>query len=423
MPKKPLTERFIQNIVAERLNRDYYRRQPAYVDTEVYTRLKRADVFVAFMRARKRPYVVVVEAKSRTTIQQLKLKENPDRVRCAGRLITLGLIVGLSAVLGYQWYFNALNTLLLLGLFVFGSWAIGNGIRWLELNVLSSVGAIEQLARYPANEKWIAIGDNSIVKPQAYRQLSRQCRKSGIGLLVVTASGKLRFREIPRPRHTFNNYLSSYGKRDHIYKVIDKRPAYGPTPPERRKFRRQLLNAGLLVAAVGFLGLLTYEQNYGPVVPDPFEDGYAYGTYTTVPTERVYPEGAKKESSEQEVIVRQGGAAAGAEQVDEAKQAGATACTAFTVPTRSFIVVDGLLDERRSTNRLRELATAGVTGLRSVPTQCLNSWPSPGRQAIYTGVVYPDRPTARAAARAYRALLKDKGLSVDYAKPVKVRPR
>ena len=95
MANKTLTERFIQNTVAERLNKEYYRRKSAYVATEVYTRLNRADVFIAFMRARNRPYVVVIEAKSRTTIHQLKLKEAPHRVRWAGRIFTIVLIVGL----------------------------------------------------------------------------------------------------------------------------------------------------------------------------------------------------------------------------------------------------------------------------------------------------------------------------------------
>lgn len=419
MAKKPLTERFIQHSVAERLNREYYRRKPAYVNTEVYTRLKRADVFLAFMRARKRPYVVVVEAKSRTTIHQLKIKDNPGRIRWAGRLLTLALIVGLSAALGYQWYFNALNTLLLLGLFVFGSWLISLIIQRLELSFLGSVGAIEQLARYPANEKWIAIGEDSIVKPEAYRQLRQQCRKSGVGLIMVTRTGKIRLKEIPRPRHTFNNYLSSYGKEATILKAIDKRPDYGPTPPEKRKFRRQLLNGALLLGAVGFLSLLTYEENYGPVVPDPFEVSYEPAATDPAPepsTAPAPPPGISGQSDSGTVDSATGGADAGAKEVEEA------GCDGFVVTSRSFIVVDALLNDRRTAARLAELSAAGVTGIRTVPTECLNSWPAAGRQALYTGEIYPNRPAAKQAAAAYREMLETKGISVAYGKAVKVRP-
>ena len=403
MAKSVLTEKYVQNTVADRLNREYYRRTPAYVNTEVYTRLKRADVLLAFMRARKRPYVVVVEAKSRSTIHQLKLRENPDRVRWAGRLTTVALIVGLSVTLGYQWYFNALNTLLLLGLFIVSTSLITAIISSLELGILSSIGAIRQLARYPANEKWIAIGEDSIVQPSEYQRLRRQCRKNGVGLLVVTHRGKMRIREIPTPRHTFNNYLTSYGKEASILNIIDTKPDYGPTPPERRKSRRQILNALLLVGLVGFLGLLTYEENYGSVIPDPFADSYA------LPEESPenLPDAAK------ETV----GADAGANGAGEAR------CSDFVISERSFIVVDALLNTQNTTARLTVLRQAGIAPLVTVATECLNSWPAAGRQTLYTGTIYATRPAAKAAAAAYRTQLEALGIPVLFGKPVKVRPR
>lgn len=270
MAKKTLTERFVQNTVAERLNKSYYRRRSAYVATEAYTRLKRADVFLSFFRTRGQPYVVVVEAKSRTTIHQLKLKEAPGQVRWAGRLVAVALIVGLSAALGYQWYFNAVNTVMLLGVFVLGSGLISALISRLELSALGSISAIEQLGRYPANEKWIAVGEDTFVRPAEYRTLYRQCKKNGIGLLVVTARGKMQRKLNPEPRHTFNNYLGSYGKKEEMLHVMRKRPDYGPTPPEWAKRRRQTLNAASLLAVVGLLALITYEENVRPLVPDPF---------------------------------------------------------------------------------------------------------------------------------------------------------
>jgi len=270
--------------VAERLNKEYYRRKSAYVATEAYTKLKRADVFIAFMRTRKRPYVVVIEAKSRTTIHQLKLKEAPHRVRWAGRIVALALIVGLSATLGYQWYFNALNTLLLIALFLLGSGMISALIGQLEFSALGAISAIEQLDRYPANEKWIAVGEDTFVRPEEYDVLHDQCRKLGIGLLVVTARGKVERRLTPSPRHVFNDYLGSYGKRDRILEKISRRPGYGPTPPERAKKRRQLLNGTVLLAIFGLLVLLGYEENYRPVVPDPFAADFALAE------EEAYPE-------------------------------------------------------------------------------------------------------------------------------------
>ncbi|WP_020570669.1 hypothetical protein [Neolewinella persica] len=437
MAKKTLTERFIQNTVAERLNKEYYRRKPAYVNTEVYTQLKRADVFIAFMRARKRPYVIVVEAKSRTTIHQLKLKEEPQRIRWAGRGVAIALIVGLSAALGYQWYFNAMNTLLLLAVFVLGSSLISSMIRRLELSSLGSISAIEQLSRYPANEKWIAVGEDTFVRPEEYEVLKRQCRKSGLGLLVVTTKGKMRRILIPEPRHAFNNYLSDYGKRKPILAHINKRPDYGPTPPERAKQRRQVLNGAVLLSIVGLLALLTYEDRVRPVVPDPFADSYPVDTPMLSSDERVPVKG-------EDLLQRQGanifpkeqaaptsgevgsddtseGGVAGAGEVERQGATGQD-CSALVIDRRSFIVVDAILNPEKAKARLAELSAAGIPGMQRIATDCLNSWPAPGRETLYTGTVYPDRPAAAAAARAYNELLKAKGMDAAYGKAVKVRP-
>lgn len=400
MSKKALSEKFIQHTVAEKINSKYYQRRNIFVDTEVYTKLKRADVFLAFMRARKRPYIVVIEAKSRTTIHQLKLKENPKRIRWAGRILTIALIVSLSAILGYQWYFNALNTLLLLGVFITGSSLIAAGMRRLELNVLSSIGAIQQLARYPANEKWIAIGEDSIIKPTEYHRLRKQCKKSGIGLIIVSQTGSLRIRETPSPRHAFNNYLDKYKKETEILKVIEKRPDYGPTPAERAKSRRQALTALLLIGIVSLLGLLTYEENYGPVVPDPFEEGYLL-------TESVIP----ADTLQQHV-----GADAGAAEGPIAK------CDNFNISERSFIVVDALLTKTELTSRVALLEAAGISNTNAISTECLNSWPKAGRETLYIGEIHPDRPSAKKAAAKYRKELAAKKIPVLFGKPVKVRP-
>jgi hypothetical protein len=437
MAKKTLTERFIQNTVAERLNKEYYRRKPAYVNTEVYTKLKRADVFIAFMRARNRPYVIVVEAKSRTTIHQLKLKEEPRLIRWAGRGVALALIVGLSATLGYQWYFNAMNTLLLLAVFILGSSLISSLIRRLELSSLGSISAIEQLGRYPANEKWIAVGEDTFARPAAYDVLKRQCSKNGLGLLVVTEKGKIRRVLIPEPRHAFNDYLSDYGKRKSILAQIDKRPDYGATPPERAKQRRQLLNGAVLLAVVGLLALLGYEDRVRPIVPDPFANSYPIGAPTSTPEKRVPVKGEDlrqrtdvgTSSPEQEGASSgyvaagdaPGGAAAGATEVRKQGTTGPD-CAALVIDSRSFIVVDAILKPEKAKVRLAELSAAGIPGMQLIATDCLNSWPAPGRETLYTGILYPNRPAAAAAARAYNNLLETKGMDAAYGKAVKVRP-
>lgn len=399
----PLTEKFIQHAVADRLNGDHYRRRSAYVSTEVYTRLKRADVLMAFMRSRSRPYVVVVEAKSRNTIHQLKLRLNQGRADWTGRVLSMGLLVGLSALLGYQWYFNAFNTLLLLAVFLFSSILITAAVTGLRLRFARSISAIEQLGRYPANESWIAVGDDTFVNREEYRVLVQQCRKNGVGLIVVDARGRLSLRQVPRPRHVFNDYLSRYGRQKEILEVISRKPAYGATPAERRQNRRRFLNIALLLSLVGALMLLVYERDHGPVVPDPFADP-RFRSPATVSIE--------------------GGGDTDPFGTEPAPALPAPDCPSLpTGNQRSFVVVDALLPPAEASRRIQRLAAAGFRGHERLSGACLETTPGSDTLAVFTGSQYPTLQAASESARAYRDLLGQIGVPEGKIQVMELRGR
>ena len=398
-----MTERFIQQAVADRLNDRHYRRRSAYVSTEVYTRLKRADVLLAFRRARNRPYVVVVEAKSRNTIHQLRLRADPGRARWTGRLLSALLIAGLTAVLGYQWYFTTINTLVLLGLFVAGAVAITAAVTALNLRFARSIHAIEQLGRYPANESWIAVGEDTFVRPEDYRSLLQQCRKNGVGLIVVDRRGRLSLRRWPRPRHVFNDYLHRYGRRDEITAHIDRDPAYGATPAERRQNRRRFLNIGLLLTVVGLLVLLVYEDSYGPVVPDPFAD--------------------PRFRSPAGIRIGEGAVEAPHGPPEQrTTPAPAPDCPAVARNATVYVVVDALLSPSEADRRLARLHAAGLRGHARLPVGCLRERLGAGREAIYTGTTYPTLPLAQAAEENYQRLLERQGVPVLHARIMLLAP-
>lgn len=396
-----ISERFVQDAVAEQLNRRYYRRKPVYAGTETYTKLKRADVLLAFMRAPKRPYTVVVEAKSRTTIGNLKLKAQPHKELWWSRTIAATLIVVLMLVTGYEWYVNAMNAMLLLAAFIAGVALIGWLVRVADLRFTKSISAIEQLAGYPANESWIAIAEDTFAKTADYRELRLQCRKNGVGLIVVNRRGKLSFKAYPKPRHTFNDYLSKYGKKRTILAKIAGDGRYGPTPAERRQRRRQTAVAlGGLVFA-GAVGLLTYEKQYGPVVVDPIATGYVDlplvfsddTTATTIQIPRSLPTYTPQ------------------------------SCSELAVTERSFIVVDLFArSPEAAQKRVTELRDQGFETMQYISASCFTSWANEERFVVHANFIHPDRSSANQAARSYREKLSELGLSTSFGKPLKVKP-
>ncbi|PPK88205.1 hypothetical protein CLV84_1170 [Neolewinella xylanilytica] len=389
---KPLTERFIQQSVAEKLNKEYYRRRTAYVSTEAYTNLKRADVLLAFMRAPKRPYVVVVEAKSRSTIRQLRLRK--PQGGGAGRLLRLLVTVTLAAGIAYAGYRRQLDGPYLLALFAGAGallfWAIGR----VSVRLLRAVPAIRQLAQYPANESWLAMGKQTFPDAGSLTVLRKQCRKNGVGLILVDDRGRLTFPEIPRPRHTFNDYLSRYGRRSEILATIDHHPNYGPTPPERRQNRRRLLYFLVLLVITAGLILLVYEGEPGKT------------TEPAPPPAASTPEGVDID-----------GETADFDRVsDRDPVAPAPAALDICPPVHpnrpTFVVVDGEFTPDEVQVRLTQLLAAGLRGHDVLPAACLERG-DPEASVITTGEDFASPELADAAALRYRSLLESLGVPVE----------
>lgn len=396
----PITERFVQNAVRDRLNKKYYRRKRVYEGTETYTQLKRADVLLAFMRAPNRPYTVVVEAKSRTTIGNLKLKKDKERRQRYSWAIALGLITLLLAITGYQYYFNAVNTLLLLLVFLVGTLLIGRIATWLDLWFTKSISAIEQLAGYPANESWIAIASDTFSKQNDYRNLYRQCRKNGVGLIVVNEKGRLKLVLKPKARHVFNNYLAKYGKKKDILAKISKSSDYGPTPTETRRTNKQLLAILLGLSFVGLNGLLVYEDQYGPVVPDPLED----------PSWN-FPEVYDVEGDENPIP-----------HIPKPMPA-LMPCAQWPIQERSFIVLDLVTSSQTEAGeRVKQLQAAGLESAY-ISAKCVRSWVNKQRFLVFVPQYHADRPTAVIALDNWKEKLNAADLPKKFSKVLKVKGR
>ena len=388
---KPLAERFIQQAVARTLNDRYYRRRPAYVSTEAYTDLRRADVLLAFMRAPGRPYVVVVEAKSRTTIRQLNLHRS-NRGKWL-RIACVLLIV--AAAVYYSLGGDPFHCLV-------GGTA--GGLAWLLLGrLLPDVPALRQLAGYPANESWLAIGEDTFTRPAPSRVLAKHCRRSGVGLLIVDRDGGIRWPVVPQPRHTFNDYLSRYGRRNEILATIEHRPHYGPTPPERRQNARRMGWILLAICLIGGIGYFVYPapptQAANPVDPPPPD-------YPTPDTIRIG--NSPTASPELPDLPR------------NAPAPRAPDCPRRDPNTPAYYVVDTMLPERQLSGRETALRAAGLRGHLRLPAGCFGE--DPGLQVLVTGPAYPGAAAAQRALRNYRGLLERLGLDPDAGRVVALRP-
>ena len=392
---KQLSERTIQRAVAEQLNKEYYRRRTAYVSTEAYTKLKRADVILAFMRAPHRPYVVVVEAKSRTTVRQLRLRSQQS-----GRGVWLLRVtphVVFSSVLSYAAYQYAWAPAFLVALLAGGNACLLLLLNALSLRLLKSIPAIEQLGRYPANESWIAVGTDTFRRPEDLTVLRKHCRKNGVGLIQVNARGRLTFPEIPRPRHTFNDYLSHYGRRSEMLATIAHQPKYGPTPPERRQNRRRL--AGI-VAMVGLTLLLVY-WGYDVDEPGPSADD------AVAPVEYATPEDIALEPGPLDLPT-----AAAPDPLSPAPPA--PDCPPAERNQPVYYVVDAFLSTEDSELRMAQLRAAGIRGHERIPAACFTEGDTTD-WAITTGDRFLNPEAAQQARDRYADLLAQ--LSAGSASP------
>lgn len=258
-----------------------------------------------------------------------------------------------------------------MAVFITGSLTIIAAVREWRPRLSRSISAIEQLARYPANESWIAIGSDTFANREEQEILCQQCGKNGVGLIEVDGRGRMKTLLVPRPRHVFNDYLSRYGKRDQIRSIIDKSPGYGPTPPERRQNRRRIFNIFLMSALTALLIAVVYQGRQSTKAPDLIEE----------------PFGPTDEVSETNL------------------------CPAVSLNERAYVVVESTPLADAVDRRLTELRAAGIRGHKVMAARCLDL-PDATTVAIYTGKVYPSRPAAEQAARGYEKVASQLGISV-----------
>lgn len=220
--REVIREKDAQLEIASTLPSKYYRSNECYKKVEEYTNVNnRADILFVYKYKLGKPYSIVVEVKSRTT--QDHLKPNYDYKRgniFSGILMTLLLSIFVGYLGTVIIEVNWMQTALYISIFLFAIHTINELSNKINLDVVQSMKVIQQLDKYDANEKWIALPYDTFVNNDDLKVLKRACKKKGLGLIILEEDYDLNFICKPKPVLETNTFLNSYKNSESIYEEI-----------------------------------------------------------------------------------------------------------------------------------------------------------------------------------------------------------
>lgn len=240
MPRGHLDERYVQGVAVAWLA-DHYNAQlsPKAVVPTTEARIRkaskygngRADGLIAALLDDDTVYTISLEAKSHRTWNDIRI-QNADvkwilHALGAGALFLL-LGVYLGNLLGGGWF---------LGLCIPSIFLIAGAAAFMTLTYSSSryqvIYVINQVKRYPANERWIALSAdalNRIRREKQYSDFESICNRDGIGLLKVGANKQVIPVIHPKKQITpkqLGCFLECYAKETQIRKEFSRIQSIG----------------------------------------------------------------------------------------------------------------------------------------------------------------------------------------------------
>ena len=267
--KKKLQESYIKKKALQFLHQDYYQRCPIngiiYKELEAYTNEgKRADGLIIFRQKSRNPFVASLEAKSANTLRSLVEQIDLARIIDDGlkvAVFSFAFIWLLAWMAGVRQVLDPFLALLMGGCWVWMVKVYIATVQPLALRRHAQIGALEQLKQYPADERWLAIGIDSVSKEDQFHRLLQHCRKAGIGLIVVPVQGTPEVHVHPRfsTRSDVTDYSQFYKNAPVALKRITRaKKQSGFGRPTRAQFRYRLqlhsiVGAGLLFCILFFI--------------------------------------------------------------------------------------------------------------------------------------------------------------------------
>jgi hypothetical protein len=223
-----LTERYVQNIALDYLKSYYQSQYPGkqmFADVELRTKYKRkrgrADGLLAFRNDSGYIYTVSMEAKSHKTFSSLR--DIPHN-----SLLRFMLIISFIFVASVFWFvFSTMVLWLKIILSVVLGFVLSMAflIYCLDKNYFDTHGIIEQVKRYPADERWIALSVDAFKNCNQIEdgKLLSKAKSKGIGIIVVSAGNKVKcLLYSKKPKHTHSkSFIYKYDRQQMIVQNLD----------------------------------------------------------------------------------------------------------------------------------------------------------------------------------------------------------
>lgn len=232
MPRGRLSERLVQETAIAWLE-DYYAQQAnVWVTTSrmekvVKEKTKlgwgRVDGLIAMLTESQSVHVASMEAKSIKTIMNITLNYNDDK--WMGHGLVIGFFFSLTGIImgiilsSWLWAILLSIVLFFLSTILF-LWASSESKFYKKLDV------VDQIKRYPANEKWLAFSTDlyNQLDKDSLQRLHRDIVRQGIGLLRVSPGRKVIIVEKPRFIDTperYSCFLDCYAKGADIIQELE----------------------------------------------------------------------------------------------------------------------------------------------------------------------------------------------------------
>ena len=348
-----ITESFVQKVIKQDFDRVHFQSNNAgYVGTEVYTKnSKRADVLFAFRRTKKGIYTVVIEAKSRNTLGDLKPKDSfKKQVNIARVLALLFYLFGIYYFWDYlNFEFQTIGILLvsLVGVIMILTPVVSK----FEFASALTIPALEQLNNYPANEKWLAIASDTFVNDNDYYRLSKYCKQARIGLIIVDEYGDIDVVFFACPTEEMNQYISKYKKKDEIRAFLAKKKKFKTPAEEAKTSSQSKWGCRYLLVFLAFLFMLVNTSK---------KENTSKSNLFSIPKKENVIE-QRSEKFDEEFNVQNG------EDLNISVN-----CGKFQKKATFFVVIESVCySESWAKNRVQELKKIGLSNFDLVNSSCL----------------------------------------------------